>query len=92
MRLCDRCRVGGCCLNYLGESCKRARERECPDVEYTNADKIRDMSDEELAKFLCNFRSCGSSEHPCDGCKSEHYCHTGHNGMIDWLLQPAEED
>lgn len=51
MRLCDRCRVSGCCLDYLGEACKRARERECPDVVYTNADHIRNMSDEELAMF-----------------------------------------
>lgn len=58
----------------------------------TNADSIRAMSDEELAKFLCNFRSCDSSEHPCNGCKAEPHCHTGHNGMIDWLQQPAEED
>ena len=48
----------------------------------TNADKIRAMSDEELAKFLCYFRSCDSSEHPCNGCKAEPYCMIGHNGMI----------
>ena len=58
----------------------------------TNADRIRAMSDEELAKFLCNFRSCDSSEHPCNGCQAEPYCMIGHNGMIDWLQQPAEED
>lgn len=58
----------------------------------TNADRIRAMSDEELAKFLCNFRSCDSSEHPCNGCKAEPHCHTGHTGMEDWLQQPAEEE
>lgn len=57
----------------------------------TNAQKIRDMSDEELAKFLCNFRSCDSSEHPCNGCQAEPYCMIGHNGMIDWLQQPVED-
>lgn len=56
------------------------------------ANRIRAMSDEELGKFLCDFRSCNSSKHPCDGCKAEPHCHTGHNGMIDWLRQPAEED
>lgn len=59
-------------------------------MEYTNADKIRDMSDEELAKFLCDFRSCDSSDHPCEGCKAELHCHTGHNGMIDWLRQDSK--
>ena len=67
-------------------------ERECRCFEpATNADIIRRMTEEELAKFLCNFRSCDSSEHPCSGCKAEPYCKTGHNGMIDWLQQLAEE-
>ena len=58
----------------------------------TNADRIRAMSDEELAKFLCEFRSCDSDGHPCSGCKAERYCYAGHTGMEDWLQQPAEED
>ena len=52
MKLCERCRVSGCCLNYLGEACKRARKRECQDVVYTNDDKLRDMTDEELEDQL----------------------------------------
>ena len=68
-------------------------ERECRLFEpATNADIIRRMNDEELARFLCDFRSCDSEGHPCGGCKAEPYCKTGHNGMIDWLQQPAEED
>lgn len=55
----------------------------------TNADRIRAMSDEELAEFLCHFRSDDAAT--CSGCKSEHYCRPGHNGMIDWLQQPVEE-
>ena len=58
----------------------------------TNADRIRAMGDEELAKFLCAFRSCDSAEHPCNGCKAELYCRPGHTGMIDWLQQPEEKD
>ena len=58
----------------------------------TNADCIRRMSDKELARFLCDFRSCDSGEHPCNGCEAEPYCKTGHNGMIDWLQQLAKED
>lgn len=58
----------------------------------TNADRIRAMSDEKLAKFLCDLRSRDSAEHPCNGCKAEPYCRPGHTGMIDWLQQPAEED
>ena len=58
----------------------------------TNADHIRAMGDEELAEFLCEFRSCDANGHPCDLCKAELYCSTGHTGTIDWLRQPWEED
>ena len=64
-----------------------------PITEYrmTNADRIRSMSDEELAMFLCDFRSCDADEYICEGCKAEKYCRAGHTGTIDWLQQPAEE-
>ena len=58
----------------------------------TNADRIRSMSDEELAEFLCNFRSCDADEYICEGCKAAKYCRAGHAGTIDWLQQPAEEE
>lgn len=58
----------------------------------TNADRIRVKRDEELAKFLCEFRSCDSDGHPCSGCKAERCCYAGHTGMEDWLQQPAEEE
>ena len=58
----------------------------------TNAQKIRSMTDEELAEFLCHFRSDEAAEHACSGCKGESYCRAGHGGMIDWLRQPAKEE
>ena len=58
----------------------------------TNAQKIRAMSDEELSKFLCEFRSCDSDRYSYIGCKAERYCYAGHTGMEDWLQQPAEEE
>ena len=68
-------------------------ERECRCFEpATNAEIIRRMSDEQMAKFLCEFRSCDYGLHPCNNCKGEPYCRAGHNGMIDWLQQPAGED
>lgn len=63
-----------------------------PPGEMTNGDRIRTMTDEELSKFLCDFRTGSAGEHHCAGCKAEEYCRTGHNGMIDWLQQPAKED
>ena len=67
-----------------------ASNRENPQPS-TNADRIRKMSDEELAEFLCHFRSDDAAEHACSRCKAEPYCRSGHNGMIDWLQQSAEE-
>ena len=49
----------------------------------TNADRIRAMSDEELAEFISN---CGCPDHArsckasCKGC------------TMEWLKQPAEEE
>lgn len=63
-----------------------------PPGQMTNADRIRAMTDEELSKFLCDFRTGSAGEHHCAGCKAEEYCRTGHNGMIEWLQQPAKED
>ena len=46
--LCDRCKeYARCCLNYDGDNCRRIRT-----VKPTNADKIRSMTDEELAAWL----------------------------------------
>lgn len=53
MKLCDRCRVPGCLLDCGGAACGNARKRDCPDVVFTNADKIRDMGNEEMAELLC---------------------------------------
>lgn len=44
MKLCDRCRVAGCLLNYGGKACKNARKQNCPDVVFTNADRVREMN------------------------------------------------
>lgn len=63
-------------------------------VPATNADRIRAMSDEELAEWIRN-RSC---RHCCDLCarSKNRNCssHTGNciTGIIDYLQQPAEED
>lgn len=95
MKGCKDCPAyAKCTVTYRGSACAALRGTygldNDPEI-ITNADRIRAMSDEELGKFLCDFRSCNSSEHPCDGCKAEPHCHTGHNGMIDWLRQSAEE-
>ena len=53
MKLCDRCRVPGCLLDYGGKACQEARKKYCPDVVFTHADKIREMDDEALHLSSC---------------------------------------
>lgn len=55
----------------------------------TNADRIRAMSDEELAVFLCDVRAGAGGE--CVGCLARNYCYNGHAGWSDWLQRPAKE-
>lgn len=50
----------------------------------TNADKIRQMSDEELAKWLCSLSRCND-------CIAAEYCYTRHTGFINWLRKEAND-
>ena len=61
------------------------------DQKTTNADRIRAMSDDELAAFLCNLRSEEAYGNACSNCVAESFCHIGHTGMIDWLRLPVED-
>lgn len=65
---------------------------EYKEVQLTNADRIRAMSDEELASFLSEFKDCGGGclvgkgVPDCSG-----LCATADTLGI-WLQQPLEED
>ena len=53
----------------------------------TNADRIRAMSDEELACWICSI--CGE----CGDCVAFDLCSAGggtSNGLKKWIKQPAE--
>ncbi len=77
--LCDRCDiVMSCLLDYDGVLCRRNRT-----VQPTNADRIRAMTDDELAEFLgiqaakwCNYMD-----------KSEEEA----KWYREWLKSPVEE-
>lgn len=48
--LCDRCDIAASCLlNYDGVPCRKNRT-----VEPTRADRVRAMTDEELAEFMAS--------------------------------------
>ena len=77
MKLCNRCPLwGACALKYLGKACVAWRKERAPHVVLTNADCIRDMSDEELAQLMFEL---------IDGPKLE-------IPYLEWLQQPVEED
>ncbi len=53
----------------------------------TNGDRIRAMTDRELAAFLCNISSCDENK-----CPAFEYCSFGHTGTIAWVKRESEED
>ena len=53
----------------------------------TNGDRIRAMTDEELAEFLCGMMT---ADQCAQSCPARERCYYGHNGMVEWLQQPAE--
>lgn len=55
----------------------------------TNADRIRAMTDEELAEFMCHNVSNGTVN--CAFCTAAEFCRMGHNGWLDWLKQEVED-
>ena len=55
----------------------------------TNADRIRAMSDEELADFIdkCEMNDIDYAKTFCDLCNGQHECN---QCRLDWLQQPAK--
>lgn len=52
----------------------------------TKADRIRRMTDDELAAFLCGISS-HLEEGRCELCIAAPYCRAGHTGFLDWLKE-----
>ena len=80
----EACRMGA-------DALRAQQERENPKP-VTNADRIRAMSDEELAVWLCDLFSVDTCYTHCPGYD---FCNDAgglSNGLKKWLQQPAEED
>ena len=58
----------------------------------SNADRIRAMSDEELAKYLLDVEQGNFTIDCCDDrfCDTQNCCHDCTEAAIKWLKQPAE--
>ena len=79
----EACRMGA-------DALRAQQERENPKP-ITNAERIRAMSDVELALWLCDLFSVDTCYTHCPGCD---FCNAAgglSNGLKKWLQQPAEE-
>ena len=78
--LCVNCKQNNSCT-----MCWKTSNKKCPHfVQKTNADKIRAMNDEELAKVMERMLGCpvtGDCKKMLEDCND---C------WLDWLQQPAE--
>lgn len=79
------------CRRFLLHMEKREDASRCRDFipkPQTNADRIRAMTDEELAKWLCvmNFDDCPDRAHQMKCTDKCYEC------WIDWLKSPVEVD
>ena len=54
----------------------------------TNRDRLNEMSNTELAAFVCGF----ATRESCDTCPARDLCRKGHNGMVEWLGLEAQTD
>ena len=66
----------------------------CPEQTLSNADRIRRMTDEELAEFISRIEIGDFGQQVygktfCDMCKGQYECD---DCRLWWLQQPAEED
>ena len=73
---CKNCPVKPCETLYRGSICLSRRHKLGLGDPMTNADRIRAMNDEELAKLLC-----------CTGWRM-----IEQKECLEWLQQPAEDD
>ena len=56
----------------------------------TIGDRVRNMTNKELAEFLC-YTVSPSGTVNCSTCGAAEFCRMGHNGWHDWLEQEVTE-
>ena len=94
MGKCDNCRLRkesakAFDIHWMGTDDCPYDKCPVPDFPKTNADRIRAMSDEELAKWLSNKTECQYCSVRSEWCtESEASCRTN---WLDWLRQEATE-
>ena len=87
---CVYCTEDGYCEKYSDEEVTSwCVQSPCKDEKPSNADRIRAMTDEELAEFMCHNVSNGTVN--CAFCAAAEFCRMGHNGWLDWLKEVADD-
>lgn len=93
MSICVSCAHRKVCKGIDNQPCVECNQFLNEDKKpQTNADRIRAMSDEELAKWL------NSSGCICESCSHSAECVDPYNlsrcvcGVLEWLKQPAESE
>lgn len=66
-------------ISIILEEVKTAYDKKTDDNEESNADRIRGMTDEELAEYLTTFQNTFGEEYE------------GMMSCLDWLKHPVEE-
>ena len=96
---CYNCPVKGCTAAYRGSRCAHLRELAGIDTDpKTNADRIRSMSDEELALFQARryaqsvFLDKEKDGVILTGAAKEAFIADLYHVWLRYLKQPAEED
>ena len=83
--------TGIICPMQVGYRVDECNYKDCPyrTEPITNADRIRAMSDEELAEFIdrCEMNDIDYAKTFCDLCNGQYECG---QCRLDWLRQPAE--
>ena len=83
---CKNCPVNPChTLYYRGSYCCEQRAKHGLGDPMTNADRIRSMTDEELADFFYGIRECSVCAY-----NYEDRCVRCSDGIFKWLKKPAE--
>ena len=82
--LCVNCKQNNACT-----MCWKTSNKKCPHfIQKTNEDRIRAMSDEELAETIGGYMHCAGCPLRGDCNPEELPCE---NVLLKWLKQPAEE-
>lgn len=81
------------CLGFIDMQGNFHKHTEMPFLPpITNADRIRAMSDEELAGFISDFKDCSGDCIVGHGVKDCYGLCATKDTLLIWLQQPTEED